>query len=148
MSFVSLARWTQYGILDKSFVTGIISHFCETRSVKSLWDFFTCLTVIDMNSHGGLLWDSLGWFTVRFSGKSFWRLMISHVCLLWVSHRDVISRFSLKFSCDTYVFTRTSFVRLAWLHSCEIFQKFFCDTYAFSCMSFVCLVPWNHYAIS
>ena len=145
-----LARWNHCEIffnVSQWWLCFLTGYFCETRSVKSLWDFLKCLTVIDMNSHGGLLWDSIGEITVRFSGKSFWRLMISHVCLLWVSHGDVISRFFLKVSCDTYGFSRTSFVRLAVLNIFENFCKVFCDTYAFSCMSSVSLAPWNHYAI-
>ena len=92
-----------------------------------------------MTSHGGLLWDSIIGLSVRFSGKSFRRLMVSHVRLEWVSRGDAISRFFLKGSCFTYGFSRGIFADLPRWNHCEIFRKVFRQTYEFSRTSFVSL---------
>ena len=94
---------------------------------------------MDMISHGGLLWDPLGEITVRFSRKSFWRLMNSHVCLLWVSLCEITMRFFIKDSCDTYDFSRGIFADLPRWNHCAIFRKVFRQTYEFSRTSFVSL---------
>ena len=95
-TLVRLARWNHCGIslnVSQRWLCFLTANFSETCSVKSLWDFLKCITVITLFSHGGLLWESLCEITARFFEKSLgdrydfsWR---TYVWLARLLHREI-----------------------------------------------------------